>query len=100
MELLEKMVEAGFTLRTFPNYERHLAVEKYNCVALLEPTPQGQWKRFSAAGYLLDGQIALLVERQGRKLFVHKSKQVQAEGNLLADFERFLAELEAILSTQ
>jgi len=100
MKLLEKMEEAGFTLRTFPNYERHLGVEKYNCVALLEPTPQGRWKRFSAAGYLLDGQIALLVERQGGKYFVHKSKQIQAEGELLTNFEHFLAELEAILSTQ
>ena len=45
-------------------------------------------------------QIALLVERQGKKLFVFKSKQLPAEGEPQAQFERFLAELDAILSAQ
>ena len=98
MELLEKLVAEGFTLRTFPAYERHLGVEKYNCVALLEPTPEGRWQRFSSPGYLLDGQIALLVERQGRKFFVFKSKQIPAEGEPLASFERFSEELDTILA--
>jgi hypothetical protein len=100
MDLLEKLVEQGFTLRTMPAYERHLVVEKYGCAALLEPTPEGRWKRFSAAGYLLDGQIALLVERGGQKFFVHKSKQLAAAGTPLAAFEQFLQELEAILASQ
>ena len=100
MELLEKLVAEGFTLRTFPTYERHLGVEKYNCVALLEPTPEGRWRRFSSPGYLLDGQIALLVERSGKKFFVFKSKQLPAEGEPLAQFECFLKELDALLSAQ
>ena len=100
MELLEKLVAEGFTLRSFPAYERHLGIEKYGCAALLEPTPEGCWRRFSSAGYLLEGQIALLVERGGRKFFVHKSKQLEAEGELLANFNRFLQELETILKQQ
>lgn len=100
MEFLEKLVAEGFMLRTFPAYERHLGVEKYNCAALLEPAPEGRWRRFSSAGYLLDGQIALLVERQGRKFFVFKSKQLAADGDPLAQFEKFLTELEAILKAQ
>jgi len=100
MDLLEKLVERGFTLRSFPAYERHVGVEKYGCVALLEPTPEGGWRRFSSAGYLLDGQIALLVERGGEKFFVHKSKQLAAEGQPLENFERFLKELETLLSQQ
>jgi hypothetical protein len=100
MDVLEQLVEEGFTLRSFPAYERHLGVEKYNCAALLEPTPEGRWKRFSSAGYLLDGQIALLVERSGRKVFVYKSKELAAVGEPLAQFERFLKELEVILASQ
>ena len=100
MDFLEKLVEAGFTLRSFPAYERHLGVEKYGCAALLEPTPEGRWRRFSSAGYLLDGQIALLVEQEGRKIFLHKSSRVAAEGEPLANFERFLKELEAALAAQ
>ena len=100
MELLEKLAEAGFTPRVVPPYERHLGMEKYNCVALLEPTPEGKWKRFGSAGYLLDGQIALLVERNGQKVFIHKGKQLAADGQPLEHFHRFLAELEALLNQQ
>ena len=97
MDVLEKLVEQGFTLRSFAAYERHLGVEKYGCAALLEPTPEGGWKRFGSAGHLLNDQIALLVERGGRKYFVHKANQVPADGERLANFQRFLAELDAAL---
>ena|ERR1051325_10511477 len=100
MDFLEKLVQEGFTLRSFPAYERHLGVEKYNCAALLEPTPEGRWKRFSSAGHLIDGQIGLIIERGGRKLFVYKNKQLAAEGAALADFELFVQELQALLATQ
>jgi hypothetical protein len=100
MDLLEKLVEQGFTLRSFPAYERHLGVEKYGCAALLEPTPEGVWRRFSSAGYLLEGRIGLLVERGGSKFFVHKAKQLAAEGQPLENFERFLGELESLLYQQ
>ncbi|MGH9784553.1 MAG: hypothetical protein ACRD88_10230, partial [Terriglobia bacterium] len=63
MDALEKLLEEGFAVRSLPAYPRHLRVEKHGCAALLEPTPDGRWKQFSAAGYLVDGQIALLVER-------------------------------------
>jgi len=100
VDLLEKLVAAGFTLRTFAAYERHLGIARENYVALLEPTPDGRWRRFSAGGYLLDGQIALLFERGGQKFFVHKSKQLPATGEGLAQYERFLRDLDAILQSQ
>ena len=100
MDVLEKLLEEGFSFRTFPPYPRHLAIEKYNCAALLELTPEGKWKQFSAAGYLMDGQIALLVERAGRRWFVYKSKEIPAEGEALESFERFQQELEVILEGQ
>ncbi len=100
MEILENLLEQGFTFRSFPAYPRHLAVEKYNCAALLEPTPEGGVRQFSSAGYLIDGQIALLVERQGSRMFVYKSKQVEAEGEPLKNFEQFLKELRAALAQQ
>ena len=100
MEILENLLQQGFTFRSFPAYPRHLGVQKYNCAALLELTPEGGLRQFSSAGYLLDGQIALLVERQGRQMFIHKSKQVEAAGEPLENFERFLKELRAALAQQ
>jgi len=100
MDVLEELVEQGFTLRSFPAYERHLGVEKHGCVALLEPTPEGGWRRFGSAGHLLNDQIALLVERGGRKYFVHKANQVPAEGEHLTNLQRFLRELDAALDAK
>ncbi|MBI3895766.1 MAG: hypothetical protein HY313_07520 [Acidobacteria bacterium] len=100
MDLLEQLMQAGFTFRNFPTYPRHLGVEKNNCIALLELNAEGQWKQFSSPGYLLDGQIALLVEREGKPRFVYKKKQVLAEGTILENFLRFQRELRSLLEQQ
>ena len=100
MHVLEKLAAEGFTLRQSPRYERHLIVEKHGCAALLEPTPEDRWRQFSAPGYLIDGQIALLVERNGGRFFVYKSHRIPAEGDVLAGFERFVQELNTILNHQ
>ena len=97
MDALERLIDEGFSLRSLPAYPRHLAVEKYNCAALLELTPEGRWKQFSAAGHLIDGQIALLVERNGRQVFAYKSNQLPAEGEALQNFGRFQQELRSVL---
>jgi hypothetical protein len=100
MGILESLLERGFTFRSFPVYPRHLGIVKYNCAALLELTPEGKWKQFSSTGYLLEDQIALLVEREGRPTFVYKSKQLPAEGEPLASLRRFEQELQSALEQQ
>jgi hypothetical protein len=101
MNVLEKLLEQGFAFRSFPAYPRHLGVEKYHCAALLELSPEGRWKQFSSAGYLLDsGAIALLVQRGESAVFVHKGVQVPGEGELIANYRRFLQELKELLEQQ
>jgi len=100
MDALEKLVAEGFLLRSLPAYPRHLRVEKYDCAALLELTPEGRLKQFSAAGYLVDGQIALLVERGGKQVFAYKAKQVPAGGEAMENFRRFERELGVVLEGQ
>ena len=100
MDAIAKLLRDGFSLRSLPAYPRHLAVEKYHCAALLERTPEGRWKQFSAAGYLIDGQIALLIERGVRRVFAYKSKELPAEGEAMENFERFQQELRAVLEEQ
>ena len=100
MDALEKLVAEGFLLRSLPAYARHLRVEKYDCAALLEMTPEGLLKQFSAAGYLVDGQIALLVERGGKQVFAYKGKQAEAKGEALENFRRFERELKMVLEGQ
>ena len=100
MNALEKLVEQGFLLRSLPQYPRHLRVEKYDCAALVELTPEGSLRQFSSAGFLIDGQIALLVERDGRQVFAYKVKQVEAEGERLEAFRSFERELKEVLEQQ
>ncbi|MBI4459477.1 MAG: hypothetical protein HY648_05410 [Acidobacteria bacterium] len=73
---------------------------KNNCIALLQWNEEGRWEQFSAAGYLVDGQIALLVEREGKLSFVHKARQIPAEGDLPENFLQFQRELRSILEEQ
>ncbi len=101
MNILEILLDRGFAFRTFPAYPRHMGVEKYHCAALLELTEEGRLQQFSSAGYLLEtGEIALLVERQGRPIFVYKSKEVPAEGEPIEQYRRFIEELRSILDPQ
>ena len=100
MDILERFLQTGFTFRNFPTYPRHLGVEKHNCIALLEWSAEGRWKQFSSAGYLVDDQIALLVEREGKPTFVYKSKQVLAEGAVMENFLQFQQELHCLLEQQ
>ena len=100
MDILERFLQAGFTFRSFPTYPRHLGVEKYNCIALLEPGTEGKWKQFSSVGYLVDGQIALLVEREGKPTFVYKTKRVLAEGAVMEKFLQFQQEMRSLLEQQ
>ncbi len=98
---LEILLDRGFAFRSFPAYPRHPGVEKYGCAALLELTPEGRLQQFSSAGLLLDtGEIALLVERQGRPVFVYKSRELPADGEPMENYRRFLRELGSILDQQ
>lgn len=101
MHALEKLLEQGFEFRTSPTYPRHVITVKYQFAALLEMTPEGRVQQFSSAGLLLEtGEIALLVERQGRATFVYKAKEVEAEPEKLENYQRFLRELRVALEEQ
>lgn len=101
MIALEKLLEQGFEFRTSATYPRHVITVKYQFAALLEMTAEGRIRQFSSAGLLLEtGEIALLVERQGRSAFVHKSKEVAAEPEKLESYQRFLRELRGALEQQ
>ncbi|MBI3933174.1 MAG: hypothetical protein HY316_00685 [Acidobacteria bacterium] len=96
-ELLEKLIDAGFSLRSLPAYPRHLATEKYNFVALLEWSKDNHWRQFSAAGLLIDGQIALLMARDGQSLFICKTKEIPADDAMMGQYHQFQHELENVL---
>ena len=94
---LARLYQSGFDVQTFERFPRSVAVVRDNCVALLEATPEGL-KIFATPGWLMGGAIGVLVEQDGRQVFVHKSETVEATPDRLETLRRFREELENLLT--
>lgn len=96
-QALERLRGLGFNFLTLPQYERHVAAERDGYAALLEYTASGEIRQFSSAGLLIDGQLALLVERGGESRFISKQKQEPATAARLESYHRFQRDLRSAL---
>ena len=96
VEILERLLRAGFRFLTFERYGAYFAAERDGFVALLDPTG-GKLRLFSQAGYLLGEDIGMLVEKLGGKAFVFHQQSVPASPQLLAAYEQFKKQLGEIL---
>jgi hypothetical protein len=94
---LQALAAAGFELVSLPRFPGFVAAKKYGCAALLEPLDGGGLRQFSAAGYLLEGNLAVLVEKGGEPWFVWKEQQLRATPDLLEAVRRLEAELACLL---
>jgi hypothetical protein len=95
-EQLRRLVEAGFTLQTFERFPRSVGVVKRECIALLEPTPDGL-KMVGTPGWCMGELIGVLVERKGQKLFQAKSQTLEATPERLGALDSFRRELTQFL---
>ncbi len=96
---LERLLRAGFRFVTIPHVERYLSVEKDGFVAVLEPAA-GAFAIFGQIGYRMGEGMGVLVERQGRKMFVWHQQSVPATAELLAGYNLFRTELRTLLSSK
>ncbi len=98
IQKLEALLRGGFRFLTLERYERYLAVEKDNFVALLDPA-NGGLAIFSQAGYLMGGGIGMLVEGAASKEFVYHGQKVTATLELLDQYEAFKRSLNSVLNS-
>ncbi len=84
---------------TIPHVERYLSVEKNGFVAVLEPAGGG-FQIFGQIGYWMGEGMGVLVERQGRKMFVWHQQSVPATDELLAGYNLFRTELKTVLESK
>ncbi len=96
-QALERLRGLGFNFLTLPQYERYIAAERDGFAALLEYTMSGEIRQFSSAGRLIEGQIALLVERGGETVFVAKQNREAATAAGLESYHRFQRDLRSAL---
>ena len=99
ISVLERLLRAGFRLVSLERVARQLVVEKGGFVAMLDPAA-GKLSVFGQVGYRMGDGLGMLVERAGRKVFVWHSETVAATPELLDAYERFKAELKAVLEPE
>jgi hypothetical protein len=93
---LQKLYVAGFELQTFDRFPKAIGVLRDNCIAFLVPAPDGL-QILGNVGWRMGESLGPLVDRGGKKVFVHKEETLEATTERIATLERFSADLKAIL---
>ena len=93
---LQELVEAGFTLQTFDRFPRSLGVQKGDCIALVELTPEGL-KLLGTPGWRMGEVMGVLVTKGDRQVFQAKAETLEATPERVEALARFRAELASFL---
>ena len=94
-EQLQALYAAGFELKTFDRFPRAIGILRGSCIVLLQPGTHGL-EMIGRPGWQLGESIAVLTEKDGRKVFQAKSETVEATESRrteLAQFEKDLTEI-------
>jgi hypothetical protein len=95
-EQLQQLYVAGFDLQTFDRFPKAIGVLRDNCIAFLVPGPDGL-QILGNVGWRMGESLGPLVERAGRKVFLHKEEALEATPERIMTLEKFRADLKAIL---
>ncbi|HKV92075.1 MAG TPA: hypothetical protein VJW20_05965 [Candidatus Angelobacter sp.] len=95
-EQLQRLYAAGFDLQTFDRFPKAIGVLRDNCIAFLVPGPDGL-QILGNVGWRMGESLGPLVERNGRKLFIHKRETLEATPERIAMLERFRNDLRVVL---
>jgi hypothetical protein len=95
-EQLQRLYTAGFDLQTFDRFPKAIGVLRDNCIAFLVPGPDGL-QILGNVGWRMGESLGPLVEREGRKVFVHKQEILEATPERVATLVRFRSDLRSIL---
>jgi hypothetical protein len=95
-EQLQRLYLAGFELQTFDRFPKAIGVLRDNCLAFLVPGVDGL-QILGNVGWRMGESLGPLVERNGRKVFVHKSETIEATPERVETLKRFQEDLKSIL---
>jgi hypothetical protein len=95
-EQLQQLYIAGFELQTFERFPKSIGVLRDGCLAFLVPGPDGL-QILGNVGWRMGESLGPLVDRGGRKVFVHKQETIEATPERIATLERFKTDLSNIL---
>jgi hypothetical protein len=95
-EQLQRLYMAGFELQTFDRFPKAIGVLRDNCIAFLVPGPEGL-QILGNAGWRMGESLGPLVERGGKKVFVHKEQTIEATPERIALLDAFKVDLKRLL---
>lgn len=95
-EQLQNLYAAGFDLQTFDRFPKAIGVLRDGCVAFLVPGPDGL-QILGNVGWRMGESLGPLVERSGKKVFLHKQETLEATPEMIETLERFRADLKRLL---
>jgi hypothetical protein len=96
-EQLQRLYMAGFELETFERFPKAIGVLREGYIAFLVPGPEGL-QILGNVGRRMGESLGPLVERNGRKVFVHKQEEIEATEEMITNLERFRADLKRLLA--
>jgi hypothetical protein len=99
MQVMERLLEAGFRPIAIPPYENALCMRKGECVAALAPIPNAGLKLLAPPSYLVDGNFSVKLKRGDGEVFVWKKREVEATPEKVRELESFRKELQEILES-
>jgi hypothetical protein len=95
-EQLQRLYLAGFELETFERFPKAIGVLRSGYIAFLVPGPDGL-QILGNVGRRMGESLGPLVQRNGRKVFVHKQEEIEATPVMIADLEQFRSDLKRLL---
>ena len=95
--ILERLATRGFAIVAFPLYASAIGVRRGSFAVLLVPVEGGALRILGDPCYLIDGNLSVRVSRQGRPVFVWKSREVEVTPELLVELSRFAADVSGLL---
>jgi hypothetical protein len=96
-EQLQRLYLAGFELQTFDRFPKAVGVLRDNCIAFLVPGSDGL-QILGNVGWHMGESLGPLVERQGRKVFVHKGEIIEASKEKILALKQFEIDLKNALA--
>lgn len=93
---LQKLYMSGFELETFERFPKAIGVVRDGYVAFLVPGPDGL-QILGNVGRRMGESVGPLVERGGRKVFLHKQEELEATAELIEGLTRFREDLKRLL---
>ena len=96
-EQLQRIYAAGFELQTFDRFPQAIGVLKDGYIAFLIPGGPEGLQILGNVGRRMGESLGPLVERSGRKVFMHKEEVIEATPEMISALDQFKAELKGLL---